>query len=87
MKAVSEWPNRSEMEPYVEHLGNLTLLGKRLNQSAKNLSFEVKKNDYYSKSEIEMTKDLLKIEKWTPREVEQRAERLGKKIINIWLGP
>ncbi len=85
--AGSEWPNRKELEPFVEHIGNLTLMGKRLNRNARNLSFEAKKNDYYSKSEIEMTKALTGFKQWTPQEIKARAEEMTKKIIKIWPGP
>jgi hypothetical protein len=78
------WPNRAALEPYLWHIGNLTILGKRLNNKAKNKGFADKCKDHYSKSEIEMTKTLLKVTDWSETEIENRAAQLAKSIVQVW---
>jgi len=83
-KAGADWPNRADLEPYLWHLGNLTILGHRLNNKAQNKSFKTKCSEYYSKSEIEMTKDVLKYKNWDQATVDNRAEEMGKLIVQVW---
>jgi uncharacterized protein with ParB-like and HNH nuclease domain len=82
--AGNEWSQRKLLEPYIWHIGNLTILGTKLNQKAKNKYFKNKCTDNYSKSEIEMTKQLIKIPKWEIDEIKARATVLAKTIITIW---
>jgi hypothetical protein len=82
--AGKEWPNRAALEPLIWHVGNLTILGKRINAKAQNKSFEDKKKDHYSKSEIVMTKNLLSIPSWDEAAVAKRAADLGKVACQIW---
>lgn len=34
--AGTDWPNRKSLEPFIWHIGNLTILGKRINSKAQN---------------------------------------------------
>ncbi|MDB6031066.1 MAG: hypothetical protein JWM16_1404, partial [Verrucomicrobiales bacterium] len=56
----------------------------RINNKAQNKSFGTKCNDHYSKSEIKMTKDLLKETSWNETTVRERAKALAKTAIQIW---
>jgi hypothetical protein len=78
------WPNRKELEPLIWHVGNLTILGKRLNTKAQNKSFSAKCADHYSKSEIAMTKDLLKVAIWDEAAIRTRAKALSTTVLQIW---
>jgi hypothetical protein len=82
--AGAEWPNRVALEPFVWHVGNLTILGKRINAKAQNKSFQDKCKDHYSKSEIIMTKDLLAESVWDESTVRKRAKQLAKAAVQIW---
>lgn len=80
-----EWPERDQLEPYIWHIGNLTILGKRINNKARNKAFADKSKDNYSKSEIAMTKELLKAGgKWDVAAIQNRASKLAKLVITVW---
>lgn len=84
---VADWPNKAELEPFLWHIGNLMVLGDRLNQSAQNKSFAEKKSKHYSKSEIVMNKDLVANPNWTvwnEGNIKARAKMLAKKIVQTW---
>lgn len=58
----SEWgaKEQSELTPLLWHLGNLTILGARLNRTAENSKYTTKKAHYESKSELEMPRRVAK---------------------------
>jgi hypothetical protein len=78
------WPNKDRLEPYTWHLGNLSILGERLNRNAKNKGFAEKCTHYYSKSDIEMTKQLLGYGLWDEAAIISRAKAIAKTIISLW---
>lgn len=82
--AGTDWPDRTQLEPFIWHVGNLTVLGKRINSKAQNKSFSDKCKEHYSKSEITMTKDLLKETKWDEPAIRKRAKNLAKIATDIW---
>jgi hypothetical protein len=82
--AGSDWPDRAALEQYIWHIGNLTLLGEKLNNKSQNKSFKVKSSNYYSKSEIIITKNLCNYTDWNEKAIISRAENLGKEIVKIW---
>lgn len=82
--AGAAWPNKDKLEPYIWHIGNLSILGERLNRNAKNRGFVEKKTNYYNMSEIEMTKELLSFSQWDESNILKRAAELGKKIARLW---
>ena len=82
--AVSKWPNHAQT---INRLGNLTLLGKRLNTSIKNADFATKKEKGYSSSDILMTKELLDFDEWTPASIDARQNELSKWIFEVWHFP
>lgn len=84
---TAEWPNKLDLDPYVWRIGNLTILGEKLNRDAANKSYTTKCKGYYSKSEIVITKDILKYKAWTPAELEKRSEVMAKLIISVFPGP
>jgi len=87
LNAGAEWPNRKNLEPYVWRIGNLTVLGTKLNNDAKSKAFAVKCKNYYARSEITITKELLQYTQWTEQEIGARGEKLVKTMTGIWVGP
>ncbi len=83
----SEWPNRSTLEPLLWHLGNLTVLGTKLNRKAANKGFIRKRDSYYRTSEIKLTQDLVISTKWEPSDVQKRAGTLAVLMTKVWPGP
>ena len=82
--AGSDWPNRAELEPFTWHVGNLTILGKRINGKAQNKPYAEKCKEHYSISEIVMTKELLKIPTWDEASIRVRAKKMAATANQIW---
>lgn len=81
-----KWDNHSA---YINRLGNLTLLGKRLNMAIRNADFETKKttDKGYKQSAILMTKKLLDLGDWNPDSVEARQVELSDFAFGAWHFP
>lgn len=85
--AVGEkWPDRADLEPYVWHIGNLTLLEPSLNRDVGNANFETKK-EIYSKSKIAITQQICHYSEWNPETIKQRARELAKAVEQVWRLP
>ncbi len=78
------WPNHAQV---INRLGNLTLLGKRLNTSIKNSDFRTKKKYGYADSDILMTKELLAIKTWDTPAIDERQRELSHWVFQIWKFP
>jgi len=68
--AADRWKDH---DLWIDRLGNLTLLAKRLNEKIRNEKFSVKKPEY-EKSDLELTKQLLKYDDWNTANVNHRQE-------------
>ena len=79
-----KWPNHAQA---INRLGNLTLLGKRLNTSIKNADFATKKKDGYAGSDILMTQELLTLDEWDTQEIDKRQRELSEWVFEIWKFP
>jgi Protein of unknown function (DUF1524) len=82
--AEQKWPNHSAI---ISRLGNLTLLGKRMNTSIKNADFATKKKDGYADSDILMTKELLTRKTWDTAAIDERQRELSKYAFDVWKFP
>ncbi len=79
-----EWKNPAEMQPLVYCLGNLTLLGSRLNKESKNAPYE-KKVPKYRESKIKMSNEIPANHKeWNKTEICKRSANLGQLFPGIW---
>ena len=67
---------------FVNRIGNLTLLGSRLNNT--NDGFVTKRNRDYEGSRIILTKELLRFEKWRRTEIVDRQKELATLAVKIW---
>jgi hypothetical protein len=84
-KPSPEWKNPEELEPYLWHLGNLTMLGERLNNGAASKGYPAKRTAYYEKSELTMPQELAKAySQWNGPSIIKRAESLARYITQIW---
>ena len=68
---------------YLTKLGNLTMLGKKLNIVASNNPFEARKVEY-EKSEIAMTRELAANASWGLKQIDVRTEKLTKQAVALW---
>lgn len=75
--------NDEEHDVYVNKLGNLTLLGEKLNKSQKNSFFD-KKKDFYKKSTIVMTMDLENYSSWGIQEIQLRQNYFADIITEVF---
>lgn len=82
------WPDEDVRESNVHRLGNLVLLNRRQNSSAKNFDFQKKKNSYFlgkaQSSPFALTTAVLRHSEWTPQIFEQRQEKLLGKLKQEW---
>jgi hypothetical protein len=78
------WPNHAQV---INRLGNLTLLGKRLNTTIKNADFPTKKKEGYAASDILMTKELLPVNTWDTAAIDERQGELSQWVFDIWKFP
>jgi hypothetical protein len=70
-RPLNRWEEHAR---YVNRLGNLTLLDKRLNEQIKNSDFPMKKETAYKDSRLEITKVLLSHDSWSKDTVTARQE-------------
>ena len=82
---AKEWKDPETMEPLLWHIGNLTMLGERLNRDVGNKEFSVKSAHYARNSELEMAQAVAKTYKtWDKDTIPDRAKRLAPLVIEIW---
>jgi hypothetical protein len=77
--------NPSFCEDYTYRLGNICLLT-HVNRRIGNAGIEEKKKAY-EKSELLLTNEVGKLERWSPTEVEDRQKRLAKLAVALWRLP
>jgi len=73
-----------EHDRYLTRLGNLTLLGRRLNEQIKNSSFGLKKEQAYQNTRLALTEALLKYEAWSSEAVVKRQSELCQSAQEVW---
>lgn len=90
-EAESQWetwfPDPNLRAAVVHRLGNLALLTRKKNSSARNFEFEKKKTSYFAKggvSPFAITTQVLKEKEWTPAIVEARQTELLNKLKAVW---
>jgi hypothetical protein len=71
-------------DTYVGRLGNLTLLDHHLNQAAQNSPFLAKRGQYYTDSDIFLTKELLDKDAWTTADIDARQNHLCDLALEVW---
>jgi hypothetical protein len=84
----NEWGGQAgheQLEPYLWHIGNLTMLGERLNRTAQNSEYAVKKAHYEQKSELEMAQAVARTyNDWNVVNIEDRAKQLAPLVLEVW---
>lgn len=88
LKPAPGWNlSKSDIKEYVNHIGNLTILGPGYNRDASNKIIK-EKIDYYEKSSINMTQELAKKlkknSKWGFNEIKKRNKELAEIAWNLW---
>lgn len=88
----SDWamnfPDEEEQEAWVHRLGNLVLLSRKKNSSARNYDFEKKKTKYFTTggkaSPFALTSQVIHEEEWTPEVLDARQKDLLGKLKKLW---
>ena len=87
----SEWikwfPDAGERSSILHKLGNLALLTRKKNSSARNYDFDKKKTAYFAKGGISpfvLTTQVLRNAQWTPAVVSARQQELLAKLEHHW---
>ncbi len=84
-KPSSEWEGISDLEPFLWHIGNLTMLGERLNNDVANKGYDKKRAYYQKATELKMAQELAKTyTKWNEASVKDRAQKLIPYVADIW---
>lgn len=81
---IAKWSNHVAV---LNRLGNLTLLGKRLNISIQNSDFTAKKEKGYAASDLLLTKELLNFDAWDAAAIDARQRELSDWVFDIWKFP
>ena len=80
-----ELKDENERKRYLHSIGNLTLIAGPPNSALSNKLFPEKKEDWYAKSNVGLTKEIHKRwDKWTLAQIEERANILAERAIKIW---
>ena len=84
-----EWcPDEEVYAELVHCLGNLALLSRNKNSSAKNYEFDKKKEAYFhpvsGHTAFVLTNQVLSENTWTPDLIRERQQQLVAKLINVW---
>lgn len=86
--AENEWggkTNQEVLDPYLWNIGNLTMLGRRLNRKAANKEFSVKRQHYEQKSELDMAQQIAKdYVDWNETAIKDRATKLTNLVLEVW---
>ena len=83
-KWLKEFANPEQCELYLNRLGNLTLLGPVGQANASNKSFDLKKQVYQKKTDMYMSRELIKYYEWNVKNIEERQKEMSRKIVNIF---
>ena len=62
----------------------MTLLDSSVNRKVGNTSFQAKCNAAFSKSKLEITKEILNYSVWGPTQIEERQKKMAKAACQIW---
>ena len=74
-------------ERRVHTIGNLTLIAGKPNSSLQQDLFKIKKAKWYKKSNVELTKELVRYSEWKEKDMAKRAEDLANRAVDIWTRP
>jgi hypothetical protein len=82
-----EWGGKKgqeELNPFLWHIGNLTMLGDKINSKNGNKEFPIKRKAYSGASELEINHKIALYDDWTIATIEDRGKKLIDPILNLW---
>ncbi|MCW4384201.1 DUF262 domain-containing protein [Salinibacterium sp. SYSU T00001] len=89
---VRTWADYSEDEQNSHRalaptLGNLTLLEEHLAERAVDASFDLKRQSFYRRSKVDITRELGEVTSWNTAAIGERGERMVAEFLRIWRAP
>jgi hypothetical protein len=82
------FPTEEQRIQQVHRLGNLVLLSRRKNSSARNFDFKKKKQEYFTSgnavSPFALTTQILQEEQWNPATIGKRQKELISRLSKLW---
>ncbi|MBP0000245.1 MAG: HNH endonuclease [Cyanobacteria bacterium SID2] len=75
--------SKTDYKLYIYRLGNMTLLDSSTNRKIGNRSFP-DKCKVFSKSKLEITKEVSEASIWSPKQIEERQEKMSRAAYQIW---
>jgi hypothetical protein len=81
------FPSPADRDAVVHRLGNLALLTRKKNSSARNFDFDKKKTSYFAKGSVSpftITTQVLGEKEWLPAVVQKRQVALLDKLKTVW---
>lgn len=85
---TEEWnsaaADEAEYLANVDRLGNMTLIEREVNRAAGNASFDKKKAEAFSGSDLTLTKQLLDYRAWGVAEITRRQKAMAKLAKKVW---
>lgn len=80
---AQHWGKWEQHDEYLNRIGNLTLIHKKLNVTAKNKDLLGKK-PVYAESKLELNKYFTPLTSWSPTAIEDRQRELAKLVPSVW---
>lgn len=81
---LAKFSKKEDPNQYIYRLGNLTLLDSKINRSVGNSSFQDKCSKAFSRSQLEITKEISICSVWSPKQIEERQTRMAEAACQIW---
>jgi hypothetical protein len=81
---LAKFSKTTDPSQYIYRLGNLTLLDSKMNRSVGNSSFQEKCNKAFSRSQLEITKEISIYTNWSPKQIEERQTKMADAACQIW---
>jgi hypothetical protein len=77
-------PSEKEYLAFVDRIGNLTLLERKVNGAAGNAPFSEKVTKAFAKSDLVLTQEICKYSSWTTSQIADRQRRLAETAAEVW---
>jgi hypothetical protein len=78
-----DWGKWVNHDDYINRVGNLTLIHKKLNAGAKNKGLHAKQA-FYAESGLVMNRYFVNLESWSPAAIDKRQKLLATVAIDVW---
>ncbi len=78
-----DWGKWENHDDYINRIGNLILIHKKLNAGAKNKGLPAKQ-PFYAESGLVLNKYFQDLDTWSPAAIDKRQEQLSDIVTEVW---